>query len=94
MRLVLALSFALSTAACATSGTTTQRPTNVAAVRTEINGAIQASTADRSVTAMGKTSYERAVVYTTASTGERKEETWVKANGAWTLESATPIASR
>ena len=83
---LLALVIALS--ACATTGT---RPVNVAAVRTEINETIQASAADRSVTAMGKTTPERATVFTTSKTGTRQEENWVKANGSWKMENSSAL---
>lgn len=85
---LLALVFALS--ACAATG---PRPVNVAAVRTEINETIQSSSADRSVTSMGKTTPERATVFTTSNTGTRQEETWVKANGSWKLENASALTA-
>ncbi len=74
---------------CATSGA--NRPINVAAVRHDINDTIQSTNADRSVTSMGKVSAERAVVYTTAKSGQRQEEVWVKSNGTWTLETAVAL---
>lgn len=85
---LLALVIALS--ACAASG---PRPVNVAAVRTEINETIQSSSADRSVTAMGKTTTERATVFTTSKTGAKQEETWVKANGSWKMENAAALTT-
>lgn len=84
---LLALVLALS--ACASTGA--NRPVNVAAVRTEINDTIQASAADRTVTSMGKTTPERATVFTTNKAGTRQEETWVKDGGAWKMENASAL---
>ena len=89
MRFVLAFTLALSTAACATSGT--NRPVNVSAVRHEIDDTIQATSADRDVTSMGKTTADRATVFTVAKSGARAEETWVKAAGTWKMESSSPL---
>lgn len=87
MRTIL-LALVFATAACAAGG---PRPVNVAAVRAEINETIQASSADRTVTSMGKTANDRATVFTTNKSGARQEETWVKANGAWKLENAAAL---
>ncbi len=83
------LALVLFVSACASG----PRPVNVAAVRTEINQTIQSSSADRTVTSMGKTSYERATVFTTNKAGARQEETWVKANGSWQMENSTAIST-
>lgn len=83
---LLALVFAVS--ACASG----PRPVNVAAVRTEINQTIASSSGDRTVTSMGKTTTDHATVFTTNKSGARQEETWVKANGTWTMENATAIS--
>ena len=86
------LAAALFVTACATSGA--NRPVNVAAVRSEINGAIRSQQNDRTVTSMGHTESGKAVVYTTnKATGERQEETWVRDGSGWKMESSTKIAS-
>ena len=82
---LLALLIAVS--ACASG----PRAVNVAAVRTEINETIQSSSADRTVTSMGKTTPDRATVFTTRKTGTRQEENWVKDNGAWKMENASAL---
>lgn len=89
MRIITAfvLSLSLGAAACATG----PRAVNVAAVRHEINDTLAAQNADRSVTAMGKTSQERAVVYTTSNAGVRQEETWVKDGAAWRLDKSSAM---
>ncbi len=81
------LALVLAVSACASG----PRPVNVAAVRTEINQTIQASSADRTVTSMGKTTPERATVFTTSKTGTRQEETWVKAGGSWKMENSAAL---
>lgn len=83
--LILALSLGVS--ACATG----PRAVNVASVRHDINDTIQVQQADRSVTAMGKTTPGRAVVYTTSKAGVRQEETWVKDGAAWRLDKSTAM---
>jgi hypothetical protein len=86
------LAAALFVTACATSGA--NRPVNVAAVRSEINGTIRSQQNDRSVTSMGHTEAGKAVVYTTnKSTGERLEETWIKDGSGWKMESSTKLAA-
>lgn len=64
---------------------------NVAAVRHEINDTLAAQNADRSVTAMGKTSEQRAIVYTTSTAGVRQEETWVKDGAGWKLDKSSAM---
>jgi hypothetical protein len=87
--ILLALSITIA-AACAPS--TRPGTVNVAAVRSEINGTIRSTTNDRNIHSMGKTSTERAVVYTTSKDGATKqEEIWVKAGGTWKLEVATAV---
>lgn len=81
------LALVIAVSACASG----PRHVNVAAVRTEINEAIQSSSADRTVTSMGKTSPDRATVFTTSASGARQEETWVKANGSWKMENASAL---
>ena len=83
------LAFLLATAACATSGTTgANHPTNVAHVRLAIASAMHNQAPERTITAMGKTSDDRAVVYTKSNTGARQEETWVKDASGWRLDHA------
>ena len=72
-------------AACATTGGNTH-PTNVAHVRLQIQVAMQTQAPDRQITAMGHTTDDSAVVYTTSKSGARQEETWVRVNGAWKLD--------
>ena len=92
MRSIL-FAFALFTAACAAPGKQVRGHTNVAAVRSEINGTIRAQTNDRTITSMGHVEPNRAVVYTTnPSTGAKQEETWTYDGSAWKLENATAIA--
>ena len=77
---------ALLLSACAT--TSGPRPTNVAHVRQQIWAAMQTQAPERTIAAMGKTTDERAVVYTTTKAGARQEETWVRDNGSWKLDHA------
>jgi len=99
MRLVITLVIAL-TSACASTSTVGGGPTssngrvNVASVRAEINAAINATTADRTVSSMGKATVDKATVYTTSKSGARAEESWSKAETGWKLDSSTPIATR
>lgn len=83
------LAIVIAVSACASG----PRPVNVAAVRTEINTTIQSSAGDRTVTSMGKTSVDRATVFTTTKTGVRQEETWIKANGSWKMENAAALTA-
>jgi hypothetical protein len=76
----------LFSAACATTNTGANHPTNVAHVRLEIASAMQTQSPERTIAAMGKTTDDRAVVYTKTKTGTRQEETWVRANGTWKLD--------
>lgn len=86
------LVIALSTAACATTSTNSAGHTNVAAVRSEINNTIKAQNGERSIYSMGKTTPDRAVVYTSAKDGTKQEETWVKDAGAWKQEGSTKLS--
>lgn len=94
MRLVTTLLLSLSLSFTACAGSQAKRPINVAAVRHEINDTIAVQTNDRSVTSMGKVTAERATVFTTAKTGLRAEETWVKSDAGWKLDSSTAIDAR
>jgi hypothetical protein len=83
------LAFILATSACATTGNTgANHPTNVAHVRLAIWEQMQTQAPQRTITAMGKTTDERAVVYTKSNTGSRQEETWVKDGSGWRLDHA------
>jgi hypothetical protein len=90
MRSIL-FAFALFTAACASApGKQVRGHTNVAAVRSEINGTIRAQENDRTITAMGHVEVNRAVVYTTnTSSGAKQEETWVNDGTGWKREGAS-----
>lgn len=86
--------FALSlTIATACAPATRPGTVNVAAVRSQINGSIRSTTDDRTIHSMGKTSADRAVVYTTSKDGATKqEETWVHDGSGWKLETATALS--
>lgn len=87
--ILLALSITIASA-CAPA--TRPGVVNVAAVRSEINATIRATANDRTIHSMGKTSNERAVVYTTSKDGATKqEEVWVKDGNGWRLETATAL---
>jgi hypothetical protein len=75
--------------ACARS--TGPRPVNVAAVRNEISGTIRSQNGDRTIHSMGKTRADAAVVYTTTTSGEKLEETWVKTEGRWKLRTKVAV---
>ncbi len=81
----------LSSACATTQSTSPNAPVNVAAVKHEIDDTIQAQHGDRSIHSMGKTSRDRAVVYTTSKAGVKQEETWVKTGDTWRLENATAL---
>ena len=84
----LILALALVTGCAHSTG---PRPINVAAVRNEINGTIRAESGDRTIHSMGRVEANRAVVYTTNTTGAKQEETWVKDGSRWKLETATAL---
>jgi hypothetical protein len=86
----ICLAIALFTAACAT--TSGPRPVNVAAVRHDINDAIKSQNGDRTIHSMGKTTTDRAVVYTTAKDGTKKEEVWIKDPSGWKQEGSTAVS--
>lgn len=73
--------FAILLSACATTGA--NHPVNVAHVRLQIQAAMPA---ERSITAMGHTTDNSAVVYTTSKGGVRQEETWVRDASGWKLD--------
>jgi hypothetical protein len=79
--------FAILLSACATTSSGTH-PTNVAHVRQQIWSAMQTQTPERHISAMGHTTVERAVVYTTTKAGVRQEETWVHDATGWKLDHA------
>ena len=81
--------FALILAACATTSSgPAGHPTNVAHVRLAISAAIHTQAPEREITAMGKTTDDRAIVYTKSNTGARQEETWVHDANGWRLDHA------
>jgi hypothetical protein len=92
MRTIL---FALSimiASACAPA--TRPGTVNIAAVRSEINGSIRATSNDRSIHSMGQVTPEKAVVYTTSKDGASKqEEVWVKDGAGWKQESSTKLSA-
>ena len=96
MRLAITLVIALASA-CATHSTVGGGPAssgsrvNVATVRAEINSTIASTTGDRTVTSMGKTSADAAVVFTTSTPGARAEETWIRSTAGWKLERSTAL---
>lgn len=84
----------LSLGACAHSSGA--RPINVHAVRVDIKDTINANPGapgPRAIVSMGKVTADSAVVYTQATGGARREETWVKQGGAWALTDAREIAA-
>jgi hypothetical protein len=88
MRSVLFVLFLAN--ACAHSSTGPQ-PVNVAAVRNEINGTIRSENGGRTIHSMGKTRADAAIVYTTTTSGEKLEETWVKTDGRWKLQAKVAL---
>ena len=87
MRSIFFAAFLFTAACAAAPGKQVRGHTNVAAVRSEINGAIRAQENDRTVTAMGHTEPNKAVVYTTnTSTGAKAEEHWVNDGSGWKRE--------
>jgi len=74
--------------ACATTNTGANHPTNVAHVRLAIWSSMQTQAPERTIAAMGKTTDDRAIVYTKTKAGVRQEETWVRENGSWKLDHA------
>ena len=75
--------------ACAHS--TGPRPINVAAVRQDISAQIRAENGDRTIQSMGRVRETEAVVFTTSASGEKLEETWVKTDGVWKLQTKTAL---
>jgi hypothetical protein len=81
----------LSASACATNSTGAAHPTNVAHVRQQIWATMQTQAPERTISAMGKTSDVRAVVYTKTKTCARQEETWVRDGNGWKLDHAVAV---
>jgi len=82
----------VSVSACATNSTgAASHPTNVAHVRQQIWSAMQTQSPERTISAMGKTTDVRAVVYTKSATGARQEETWVRDTSGWKLDHAVAV---
>ncbi len=76
--------FAIVLSACATTGA--NHPTNVAHVRQQIWAAMQTQAPERTIQAMGHTTENSAVIYTTTKAGARQEETWVRDSSGWKLD--------
>lgn len=85
------LAIVLSASACATNSTGAAHPTNVAHVRQDIWATMKTQSPERTISAMGKTTDTRAVVYTKSKTGARQEETWVRDGNGWKLDHAVAI---
>ena len=81
----------VSVSACATTSTGAAHPTNVAHVRQQIWAAMQTQSPERTISAMGKTTDVRAVVYTKSATGTRQEETWVRDTSGWKLDHSVAV---
>jgi hypothetical protein len=81
----------VSVSACATTSTGAAHPTNVAHVRQQIWSAMQTQSPERTISAMGKTTDVRAVVYTKSATGTRQEETWVRDTSGWKLDHSVAV---
>ena len=77
-------------ASCAAQSHQVARPVNVASVKHQIEDAMDGS---RTVTAMGRTRADAAVVYTRDKSGARHEESWIRQGGSWKLASSTALAS-
>lgn len=86
-----ALVLAASACASTSSGPGAAHPTNVAHVRLAIADAMHGQTPAREIASMGKTTDDRAVVYTKTKAGTRQEETWVKDGAGWRLDHAVAI---
>ena len=65
------------------------RPGNVAAIRHEIEPNLEG----RTITAMGRTRADSAVVFTRDASGARHEETWVRDDGGWKLTTSAALAA-
>jgi hypothetical protein len=78
----------VSLAACAHSSG--PRPVNVHAVRVQIKDAIHG---ERSILSMGKVTETSAEVYTENETHARRQENWIKVDGAWKLQDSRDVAS-
>lgn len=81
----------VSVSACATTSTGAAHPTNVAHVRQAIWATMQTQSPERTISAMGKTTDVRAVVYTKSATGARQEETWVRDTSGWKLDHSVAV---
>jgi hypothetical protein len=75
--------------ACASGPAPKAGRVNVHAVRVEINSAIAG---ERNIISMGKVTASSAEVYTQSPSG-RRQETWLKVDGAWKLQGSQDVAS-
>lgn len=80
----------VSLAGCA-STSSGARPVNVHAVRVQIKSAIDG---EREIVSMGKVTTTSAEVYTERTGQPRRQETWIKVDGAWKLQDARDLAAR
>jgi hypothetical protein len=85
--IIFAVVVALS--ACAAGPTSKAGRVNVHAVRVEINSAIAG---ERNILSMGKVTEGSAEVYTQGGQG-RRQEMWIKVDGAWKLQESHDLAS-
>lgn len=79
----------ISLSACAAGPAPKAGRVNVHAVRVEIKSAIAG---ERNILSMGKVTAESAEVYTESTNG-RRQETWIKVDGAWKLQESHDLAS-
>lgn len=83
----------VSTAACATSSSSAQRPINVHVVRVDIQQSIgDTNDGARKIYSMGKVTADSATVYTEGTTG-RREESWNKGPNGWALRESHELTS-
>ena len=88
MRFII-FAVAISLSACAAGPAPKAGRVNVHAVRVEIKSAIAG---ERNIISMGKVTAESAEVYTSGASG-RRQETWIKVDGAWKLQGSHDLAS-
>ena len=82
----------LLSGACASSSTGgANEPVNVASVRQDIRTEIAAENDGRTIQSMGRVRHDNAIVFTTTASGEKLEETWVKVDGRWKLQTKTAL---
>lgn len=82
--------FAVVVALSACAHSSGARPVNVHAVRVEIKSAIAG---ERNILSMGKVTEGSAEVYTERAGQGRRQEMWIKVEGAWKLQQSHDLAS-